>query len=55
MARDNVPTSLYINSPASMLIGQPLLMYGDGTTERDYTYIDDIVDGSREGDGVGGA
>lgn len=25
--------------------GQPLEMYGDGSTERDYTYVDDIVDG----------
>lgn len=25
--------------------GQPLPIYGDGTTSRDYTYIDDIVDG----------
>jgi UDP-glucuronate 4-epimerase len=25
--------------------GQPIPFYGDGTTERDYTYIDDIVSG----------
>jgi UDP-glucuronate 4-epimerase len=25
--------------------GKPIPMYGDGTTERDYTYIDDIVHG----------
>lgn len=25
--------------------GEPVEMYGDGSTERDYTYIDDIVDG----------
>lgn len=25
--------------------GEPIPMYGDGTTERDYTYIDDILDG----------
>lgn len=25
--------------------GEPIPMYGDGSTERDYTYIDDIVDG----------
>jgi UDP-glucuronate 4-epimerase len=25
--------------------GQPIPMYGDGTSRRDYTYIDDIVDG----------
>ena len=25
--------------------GKPLLVFGDGTTRRDYTYIDDIIDG----------
>jgi UDP-glucuronate 4-epimerase len=25
--------------------GEPIPLYGDGTTQRDYTYIDDIVDG----------
>ncbi|MBT8486365.1 MAG: GDP-mannose 4,6-dehydratase [Phycisphaerae bacterium] len=25
--------------------GEPIAMFGDGTTARDYTYIDDIVDG----------
>ncbi len=25
--------------------GEPLPMYGEGTTRRDYTYIDDIIDG----------
>jgi len=28
-----------------MLQGKPIPVYGDGTTRRDYTYIDDIVDG----------
>lgn len=28
-----------------MMDGQPIPFYGDGTTERDYTYIDDIIDG----------
>jgi UDP-glucuronate 4-epimerase len=27
------------------LAGQPLPFFGDGTTRRDYTYVDDIVDG----------
>ncbi|HKX46130.1 MAG TPA: GDP-mannose 4,6-dehydratase [Planctomycetota bacterium] len=27
------------------LAGEPIPMYGDGSTRRDYTYIDDIVDG----------
>lgn len=38
--------------------GEPIPMFGDGTTQRDYTYIDDILDGVegalrfvREGDG----
>jgi len=25
--------------------GQPVVLYGDGSTSRDYTYIDDILDG----------
>lgn len=29
----------------AILEGQPITMYGDGSTERDYTYIDDIVSG----------
>jgi len=28
-----------------MLDGEPIPMYGDGTTERDYTWIEDILDG----------
>jgi UDP-glucuronate 4-epimerase len=28
-----------------MVSGQPIPVYGDGTTERDYTYIDDAVSG----------
>src|SRR5207302_924805 len=28
-----------------MLRGQPIPMFGDGSTERDYTWIDDIVQG----------
>jgi UDP-glucuronate 4-epimerase len=27
------------------LSGKPLPFFGDGTTRRDYTYVDDIVDG----------
>src|SRR5690606_27553882 len=30
-----------------MLEGRPIPFYGDGTTRRDYTYIDDVVDGVR--------
>jgi UDP-glucuronate 4-epimerase len=30
-----------------LLAGEPLVMFGDGTTRRDYTYIDDIVAGIR--------
>lgn len=29
----------------AILEGTPLPMFGDGTTRRDYTYIDDIIDG----------
>ena len=28
-----------------ILAGQPIPLYGDGRTSRDYTYVDDIVDG----------
>lgn len=28
-----------------MTTGQPIDVYGDGTSQRDYTYIDDIIDG----------
>ncbi|MGH9898031.1 MAG: GDP-mannose 4,6-dehydratase, partial [Pyrinomonadaceae bacterium] len=27
--------------------GEPITLYGDGTTERDYTYVDDIISGVR--------
>ncbi len=30
---------------AAMAAGRPIEMYGDGTTRRDYTYIDDILQG----------
>ena len=30
-----------------ILAGEPIEMFGDGTTSRDYTYIDDIVTGVR--------
>jgi len=30
---------------AKIAAGEPVEMYGDGSTERDYTYIDDIVEG----------
>ena len=29
----------------AILAGQPIIRYGDGSTKRDYTYIDDIVNG----------
>lgn len=28
-----------------MMAGEPISMFGDGSTERDYTYIDDIIHG----------
>src|SRR5690606_1297434 len=30
-----------------MLRGEPVPIYGDGSTRRDYTYIDDIIQGVR--------
>lgn len=29
-----------------MSAGQPIALFGDGSSERDYTYVDDIVDGT---------
>ena len=29
-------------------LGEPIPFYGDGTTERDYTYVDDITDGIKK-------
>ena len=29
----------------AILNGRPITMYGDGSTSRDYTYVDDIVSG----------
>ena len=28
-----------------MLAGEPIQLFGDGSTERDYTYVDDIIQG----------
>ncbi len=37
---------LAIHKFAKLIIdGKPIPFYGDGSTERDYTYIDDIIDG----------
>ena len=30
----------------ALAAGQPIVLYGDGSTARDYTYIDDIIDGT---------
>ena len=39
---------LAINKFAKLILaGEPIEMFGDGTTSRDYTYIDDIVAGVR--------
>lgn len=37
----NIYTSYIISS----YVGQSIQQFGDGTTSRDYTYIDDIVSG----------
>ena len=29
----------------AILVGQPITLFGDGSSRRDYTYVDDIVDG----------
>jgi UDP-glucuronate 4-epimerase len=37
---------LAINKFSKLIsVGQPIPFYGDGSTERDYTYIEDIIDG----------
>ena len=28
----------------ALAAGQPIVLYGDGSTARDYTYVDDIID-----------
>jgi UDP-glucuronate 4-epimerase len=33
------------NFLANISAGRPITMYGDGTMRRDYTYVDDIVEG----------
>ena len=35
-----------------ILDGRPIPLYGDGSTRRDYTYVDDIVDGIRSAMGT---
>ena len=40
--RPEMAISYFVNSA---LIGLPIQLFGDGTSLRDYTYIDDIVDG----------
>ena len=43
--RGNVPIWRSINSPARFWPTEPIDQFGDGTTRRDYTYIDDIIQG----------
>lgn len=40
--RPSMACSLFLEA---LLKGQPITQYGDGSSGRDYTYIDDIVDG----------
>ena len=44
-ARGNGLISRSINSPKRIHAGEPIDQFGDGTTRRDYTYIDDIIQG----------
>ena len=44
-ARASGPTWRSTSSPACMSEGKPIPMFGDGSTERDYTYVDDILQG----------
>jgi UDP-glucuronate 4-epimerase len=41
----NRPDLAIYQFSARIEAGQPIPMFGDGSTERDYTYVDDIVDG----------
>ena len=45
-ARDNVPISRFISSRARFALANRVISSGDGTTRRDYTYIDDIIQGT---------
>jgi len=40
--RPDLAISLFLGKVAR---GEPITVYGDGSTRRDYTYVDDIVDG----------
>ena len=41
-------TDLAIHKFAQLISqGKPIPVFGDGTTRRDYTYIDDIIQGVR--------
>ena len=46
MARRNDPDLAIHKFTKAILKGEPVTMYGDGSTSRDYTYVDDTVTGS---------
>jgi len=39
------PDAVHYRFARALLHGRPITVYGDGTSRRDYTYVDDIVDG----------
>jgi nucleoside-diphosphate-sugar epimerase len=39
------PQVVRFQVPFDIVEGKPIPFYGDGTSERDYTYIDDIIEG----------
>ncbi|TSA45684.1 NAD-dependent epimerase/dehydratase family protein [bacterium] len=41
----NRPDMAHFTMVRSIINGQPINKYGDGTSRRDYTYVDDIVEG----------
>ncbi len=44
--RGKGPIWRFINSPGAFMQGEPIEQFGDGTTRRDYTYIDDVIQGT---------
>ena len=45
-ARGSVPIWRFTNSRGGFVQANPSIRFGDGSTRRDYTYIDDIIQGT---------